>query len=216
MKMIRKFGLLSLLLVAILFAQNASATLYLPDSSYAEAQNAWQGFSIYEEDGFNVRVDFAVYDKDYLQKSGEIAFVDTLDMDGQYIYAYQVFHNPNPQEDYEDVAYFGLLNIDKKPINAPLLDANSLDDNDGHSGIEPANITNTPTAWKWHEFDGGLLTKGQHSWFLVFSSNAAPVAGSYEIKASEPEPDFPVPEPGTLTLLGLGATAAFVRRRKSV
>jgi len=222
--MIKKFGLLSLLLVATLAVHNASATIseliYLPDSSYAEAQDAWQGFSIYDELGFNVRVDFAVYDTEYLQKQGEIALADALDMDGRYIYAYQIFQHPDPAESYEDVAYFGLLDIDKNPIDAPLMDVNSFDDDDGHSGMEPATVTNTPIAWKWQEFDGGLLTTAQHSWFLVFSCDYAPVAGGYEIKSPEPEQetDFPVhvPEPGMLILLGLGGTAAFIRRRKSV
>ena len=58
----KRSGFLVLLLLATLFVQNASATLvelyYLPDSSYAEEVDNWQGHMIYEEDGFNVLVEF--------------------------------------------------------------------------------------------------------------------------------------------------------------
>jgi hypothetical protein len=67
---LRKTWVFSLLVVATLFAGTASATIYLPDSSYEEG--AWQGSSIYEEEGFNVLVEFAVYDTDNLQFAGEI------------------------------------------------------------------------------------------------------------------------------------------------
>ena len=65
------------------------------------------------------------------------------------------------------------------------------------------------------EFAGGLIYKGEHSWFLVYGSDYAPVVGDYEIQGveSEPPPIPEVPEPVTVALLGFGAAlAASVRR----
>jgi len=215
MKMIRKFGLLSLLLVAILFAHNASATLYLPDSSYAGG--AWQGFRYYDEDlgdgdYLRGRIDFAVYDTDTYPDEfvGNGGF--EAPGEGRYIYAYQIL-NDYPASD-EAVGYFSVFAIDGAPLDVDEDSIGSQQDPGG--GVEPTNeyftSSNLKAVW---EFDNGVIYKGDHSWFLVFSSNAAPVAGDYEIRAAgEGTPG--VPEPGTLTLLGLGATAAFIRRRKSV
>ena len=73
--------ILSFLIGAILFAQDASATplLMLPDSSYAEAIGNWQGYREYKEDGFYARVDFTVYDTGYLlADSDEEALITSL------------------------------------------------------------------------------------------------------------------------------------------
>lgn len=218
MKMIRKFGLLSLLLVAILFAQNASATLYLPPSSYAGG--AWQGFRYYYEDLGDDdylwgRIEFAVYDTDTYPNEfvGDGGF--EAPGEGQYIYAYQIF-NDDPASD-EAVGYFSVFAIDGAPLDVDEDSIGSQEDPGG--GVEPTKegFTSSNLEAFW-EFDNGVIYKGDHSWLLVFSSNAAPVAGDYKIRAAGKGQlgVSPVPEPGTLTLLGLGATAAFIRRRKSV
>ena len=108
MKVIRETIFLSLLLIGILFLGSASATifhdlLYLPESSYANEVDNWQGWSVHEEGNFNVRIDFAVYDTSYLgfgpSGQDEEDFVNSLianvGLTGQYIYVYQIFqHNP--------------------------------------------------------------------------------------------------------------------------
>ena len=85
MRVTREIGFFSLLLLAALLVQNASATLppMLPTSSYADG--AWQGFRIYDEDlgggdFLRGRVDFAVYDTENLLFPDESAWVGGLDI----------------------------------------------------------------------------------------------------------------------------------------
>jgi hypothetical protein len=208
---LRKTWVFSLLVVATLFAGTASATIYLPDSSYEEG--AWQGSSIYEEEGFNVLVEFAVYDTDNLQFAGEIALDAQLNLAGQYIYAYQIF---NHMEDiYEEIAYFGILDIDRQPVDEALIENDTGSHDDGSGGLAPTpEDSDVQGTWVW-TFDGGFISAGEHSWFLVFSSHHAPVVGDFEIRAPE-EGDFPVPipEPAMIVLLGMGGMVVVSTRRR--
>jgi len=218
MRATRKIRFFSLLVIATLLVQNASATLLsLPDSSYAEAEGNWQGYRIYEEDDFYVRIDFTVYDTQNLLFPEETAFAEELDIAGQYIYAYQIFNRITADEDVWSFAIFGIgeysLEVVEKSIG-------SQDDEMG--GVEPADAYFTPSnsrgVWEFNG-DGGYILAGEHSWFLVFGSNSEPVPGSYEIKGPEVDQPVPpeIPEPVTLTLLGFGGALMFVaRRRKSV
>ena len=222
MRVIRKIGFFSLLIVATFLVQNVDATLidliYLPDSSYAEEVGNWQGHRIYEEEGCNVLVEFTVYDTEFLdpvanpdESSLVNALQEELDLTGQYIYAYQIFQHQD--EGYEDVETFRLLNADQTPLAQVLDDIGSYDSGDG--GKPPASAS-SEGSWTW-DWQGGLLSTGEHSWFLVFSSDSAPVVGNYDIEAFEEGGDIPVsPEPGTLALLGLGSAIAFMRRKKFV
>jgi hypothetical protein len=223
MRVTREIGFFSLLVLAALFVQNASATLppMLPTSSYADG--AWQGFRLYDEslgggDFLRGRIDFAVYDT-----LGGNEFIEAgfeAQGEGQYIYAYQIFNDYEPASD-EAVWSFAVFGIDEdgEPSGVPLVvDEMSIgSQEDPESGVEPTDAyfgsSNSRGVW---EFGGGALFAGEHSWFLVFNSNSGPVPGSYEVKAPE-EGKFPVstPEPGTLMLLGIGGALIFTRRRKS-
>jgi len=227
--------ILSFLIGAILFAQDASATplLMLPDSSYAEATGNWQGSKEYKEDGFYARVDFTVYDTGYLlADSDEETLVDSLTseeglgLDGRYIYAYQIFNHTDSSQT-KTIEYFGLLDSSDSPINgAHVLDIGSSTDAEYLSGtfgegVEPTESITNPLSWTFGpsselwDSSGEYLDSGDHSWFLVFSSNTAPVSGSYEIKPPpDSPPDFPVPEPAMLTLLSIGG-AILLRRGKN-
>jgi len=219
MRVIRKIGFFSLLVIATLFIKNAGAAT-LPISSYADDAGAWQGSSVFDEDGFYVRVDFAVYDTEYLLLPKESEFVEGLDMPGRYVYAYQIF---NAVEEYtqEEVGYFAIFGIDEHVLDVYEDSIGSFDDGDG---IEPSSAefteSNRRGVWKFKDEEGfSVIGIAQYSYFLVFSSDSAPVAGDYEIRG--PEEDFPVPpeipEPATLILLGLGSALAMcTRRRKSV
>lgn len=205
MREIRKITYLALLLGLMIFPNNASATLLaLPNSSYFP--ELWQGTSYYDDDGFNLRIDFAVYDT---LGGNEIAAIEGFETpgDGQYIYAYQIFqHN---SEGYNEVAYFSLLNLDGSAVNSSLMQCTTALD-DKNDGIAPDPLTcQNQGIWVWGG-DIGYISTAQHSWFLVFSSDSAPIAGSYEVQAPG---DFPIPEPTTIALLGIGGLA-FLRKRK--
>ena len=201
------------LVVMTLFVQNAGAATILPESSYMDG--AWQGYTIYDKGDFNVLVGFAVYDSQHLDPLGEeFAFVNGLgDMSGQYIYAYQVF---NHYLATEDVGYFEIQDIDGNSIDPSLMaDTGSQDDEE--DGIEPVDPSPWQGVWLFSEDAGGIIISGTHSYYLVLSSDSTPVAGSFEIKGPSGDPGVPdVPEPTTITLLGLGGTMILTRRRKTV
>ncbi len=198
MRVIRKICFLALLLVTALFIQNVSAAL---TSSY------YDGFVRYDENGLHGRIDFAVYDTLHLEYGGE--YLDNgieIPGTGQYIYAYQIFNDPLASV---EVAHFAILDIYGAAIDEALMNATSAQNN-GAGGIAPDPIVSvTQGVWKW-TFDGGYISEGEHSRFLVFSSEQDWVEGSYEIKGPTS-----IPEPGILTLLGIGSAMAFIRRRKS-
>jgi len=229
MRKIRKIWFFSLSVIATLLVQNASATIVLPNSSFAQEQQNWQGDRIYEQDGFHVLIDFAVYDTQLLYPDtnpDESDLVDTLrselDLPGQYIYAYQIF---NAHGDYEEIGYFEIFGIGEPPLDVYADSIGALSDSDDPNteGIEPTgkyfNTSHTRGTWLFSaDYGPGSILSGEHSWFLVFSSNSSPVVGDYEIRAPE-ESDWPVsnhaPEPATIALLGIGGALMLTKRRKS-
>jgi len=200
MRLMRKIGPLAVLVVAISFVQNASATL---TSSY------YDGFTYYNTpEGLHGRIDFAVYDDrdEYKSVTGWDA-----PGTGDYVFAYQIFHNALNNQ---PLAYFALLGIEGAPVDT----IDSQDDQAG--GIEPTDqylsTSEGKGIWEFENGQAGILLAADNSWFLVLSSETSWVKGQYEIKPAEssvPVPD--VPEPGTLALLCGGAATLFVRRRKS-
>jgi hypothetical protein len=97
----------------------------------------------------------------------------------------------------------------KIPASAfePFNDTSSFDD--GYSGIASTpEVSTNQGSWA---FALGDLTPGVHSWFLVFSSNSAPVKGNFDVTLKA---DIPVPEPGTIALLGVASGCILANRRK--
>lgn len=197
--MIRKIGFFGLLAAATLFAQDATATL---TSSY------YDGSTYYYTDGLHGRIDFAVYDD-----RDEYFTVNGLEAPGSddygYVYAYQIFQDSiaNPA-----LSSFSILGIEGVPVDG-------IGCQDDHSdGIASTDeyFTASEGVWEFQNEHGqGILSAGEHSWFLVLSSKTDWVVGEYEIN---PAGDFPVPipEPAMITLLGIGGVLAIcARRRKS-
>ena len=207
MRAIRNIAYLAFLLVLVILPKNASATLFaLPNSSYLGG--LWQGTSFYNDDGFNLRIDFAVYDT---LGGDELAAIEGFETpgDGQYIYAYQIFQHPD--DGYNEVTYFSILNFNGSTINESLMQCTTaLDDNDDGIAPDPL-ICENQGIWVWGG-DTGYISTAQHSWFLVFSSDSAPVTGSYEVQASSDIP-VPIPEPITVALLGFGVLTLFRKRK---
>ena len=217
-RVMKKTILTSLLLAITLFVPAAIAmpTPYLlPVSSYDEV---WQGGAWYNEqfiDGSNLRgrIDYAVYDKAIMSEgSDEKALADALNLAGRYIYAYQVI---NDYEGDKSVAYFEIFGNGQAPLDLYEVSIGSYDDGSGGKAHTDDYLDGLRVVW---DFAGELLYSGDHSWFLVLSSDSAPVRGDYQVKPAESiPPGVPgeIPEPATVALLGLSVTLLrFGRKRR--
>ncbi|MCJ7729039.1 MAG: PEP-CTERM sorting domain-containing protein [Sedimentisphaerales bacterium] len=213
-KRICYFALLVLITMPAACSVAAITSLYyLPDSTFAEQQNNWQGRKEYDDgEGLYILVEFCVYDTENLLKPEEQQLADALDFSGRYIYAYQIWNHPS--DSTEEVLAFQLLTAEKKviPESAYKGDTGCHDD-------ETAGVASTPKvstkqgAWT---FAPGDLKPNVHSWFLVFSSVFAPVKGEFKVVVPSGDTPVPpeVPEPGTIALLSVASGWFVAKRRK--
>jgi len=204
--------IVSILLFLTLLALPVLAAL--PTSSFMDG-SAFYGDDPDYEGFLKGRVDYAVYDTDSLSLADEQDFADALGLSGRYIYAYQIW-NDYAGFSEADVGSFKVMREDGSGLAASILNDTGAHD-DGEGGIAP-DIIESQGLWTWSGAMG-YLPAGEHSYFLIFSSNAAPVSGTFEVTAggvpvSGDEPNLP--EPATVALVGLGSMIVFVRRRKGV
>jgi hypothetical protein len=211
---IKRIKLLSLLLVAVLFVQNADAVLtYLPYSSHYQGTSYFN----YSDTGVKGRVEFAVYDTlgPYGNEwTGATGF--DAPGDGRYIYAYQIFND----DDSALIEGFTMWANDYHVLDIIGMGAQDPQEGDyifGLDFVEPTDMgTNNGGVQAWWEFGNGLFIAGEDSWFLIFSSNNNWTAGSYWIGPISNVLPVPNPEPCTLALLSLGSAILFAKRKNSV
>ena len=194
----RKIGFVALLFFATSLVQNVSATL---------TSSHYYGSTFYNTaDGLYGRIDFAVYDS---RAEYEYRYGLPAPGTGNYIYAYQIFHDPgvNPA-----VAYFAILGIAGAPVDG----IDSQDDSTTGIASSDKYFTDSRGVWEFQsELGEGILLASEHSWFLVLSSDTDWVKGDFEIKPAEPWVPIPeIPEPCTLTLFGLGGAMTLIRRKR--
>ncbi len=206
---LRRFMLAGLFVVPVLCVQNACAGLdILPVSSYYQGR-AYQGLP-----GDRVRVDFAVYDTEDEEYGNEFEKAGfAAPGDGRFTYVYQVFSEVEDEEFSIDL--FRVIGIEPAAI-AGTDQIASEDDQAGGIATDFLYFNPSFTNAVW-EFEQGALIKGEHSWFLTISSNSAPVVGGFSI-VSDPDGELPipVPEPGTMILIGVGSIILMARRKDSV
>jgi hypothetical protein len=209
------------LIVSACVAPNVLASL--PFSTYGQA-NGWQGYAVYNEQGFNVVVRYAVYDN--LANAGEFNWQNTtvpMPPTDRYIYAYQVF-NVGTDTD-KDVGYFNVLDIHKNPIAQSLMHGTqSQTDGAGGKTTDPVvSAAGDQGIWSWAP--DAYVKPGDHSWYLIYSSDRSPVNGTFEVGITPPDSnlphpggDNPVPEPTSIALLSLatGLFAAFRKKKTQV
>lgn len=219
MKVIRRISMLGLLVVAVLFVQGAGAATmtFLPESTH------YQGRAYFREYTGQVgRIEFAVYDTLGTNGNEFAAAGYTAPGAGQYIYAYQIF---NDDPDSRNVLeYFSVWGIGAGAIADPVVEnIDWIDDTSG--GEEPTAMYFAafdsqvgPEKGIW-EFEEGILDEGDHSFFLILSSDHnfyTPVDINYSVvKTTDYHVPIPNPEPSTIALLGIGGALALSRRRKS-
>ena len=190
-----------LIFVTVAAMQITEAALeLLPESSYYEGSTV---YSIATDDGILFgRIDFAVYDTwTYPDEFiGEDGFENPTD--DRYIYVYQIFNDEIYSD--EEVAYFALLDIEDASVDG----TSSQDDLSG--GVEPADY---PDEGVW-DFEGSFIYDGDHSVFLVLTSDNPWVPGSYEISTGGSDVPVPIPEPASIMLLGTAGLLLFAKRSK--
>ena len=104
MEISKKMIVTGVIIAVAVLVTNVSALVpslsMLPNSTYAQETSEagggnWQGFKL----DFNnlARIEFSVYDRANLQNTGEQDLVNSLDLDGQYVYAYQLWSYNNSE-----------------------------------------------------------------------------------------------------------------------
>jgi len=187
-------------------AQNAMALYY---STYGY-ENKWQGYKNYNQDGIDMTLSFNVYDS--VANPTEFTWSGAATQNGRYIYAYQIINH----SDSQDIGLFSLLDKSGNPLAQQIMHSTCSQSDGSVLSVAPSPQVSTEQGiWAWSSVSGELLSAGENSWYLIFSSNNAPVKGSFKVEASSgtepPTPD--VPEPCTLALFS--AASALLASKRS-
>jgi len=227
MKM-NKSAVLILLISAAFLAQNILAES-LPASSY------YQGTRYDGPAGDRVRVDFAVYDtqdadgNEFTAAGKSLPWASTE----RFIYAYQITNEVTSIEDFA-LEYFSILGIGQDAM-APddgtpsdYIGSSSDSISDSLKGVEPVfeqlilDEDETDDDGKYYssaswEFAGDSLIFGEHSFFLILTSDHDYKAGAYTFGAPQSTSvAIPNPEPSTMALFALGSAMLLKRRNNKL
>jgi hypothetical protein len=204
MGVLKRFCFVGLLVIAAIFAQDASA-LPLPYSTYG-ADYGWAGYKDYSEGGLDLTLTFNVYD--IIANPSEITWAAGADFPegDRYVYAYQLFCDPLSTK---DVSYFRILDKSGNPIAQALMHATQ---GVGEGVLPNPNPSPEDKQGEWVWSPGGYISKDENSAYLVFSSIYAPTRGKFEVKASEQSEPPVVPEPATIALFCFASGFLVARR----
>jgi hypothetical protein len=211
MKVMKAIGFLSVLVIAAMIAQDASA--YLSSYSSSLNNNDWQGYNTYEETGLSCTLIFNVYDN--IAYHNEVtAWAGDVDFPAgdRYVYAYQLFVD---QSSTKEVTFFSILQASGDAINNSLMHVTQAILGSGAMTDPNPSDEDEQGKWTWSE-PVGLLSAGDYSAYLVFSSPYAPVRGSFKVDTSvkEPPPGPELPEPATIAFLCLASGFLVARRNR--
>ena len=212
--MMKRICIFGLLIGWAVSAQVASASL--PFSTYGE-NNGWQGYTTYEEGGFDCMLVFNVYDM--VANPSETSWLGDIEFpqSDRYLYAYQLYSS---ELSTEDIAFFRILNIDGEEISQAVMhETQAAQDEEGTGVMTSPNPSPVDKQGQWTWAAGAFISATKHSAYLIFSSDKAPVKGDFEVKASAPSdppvpPDDEVPEPATFAMFSGAALYAAMRRKK--
>jgi hypothetical protein len=202
MKVKKNINFLCVLIVVGALTQNAMA---LPYSTYG-VDNGWQGYKNYSKDGINMTLVFNVYDTaahptEFTWLGG--AAKPSTD---RYVYAYQIIN----ESDSKDIGLFNLMETSNNPVSQQVMHSTCSQWDGSELSVAPdPKVSTEQGIWEWTS-EGGYLTAGKNSWYLIFSSDSAPVKGTFKVEAASDVPI--VPEPCTLALFG-AASALFASKR---
>lgn len=199
----------------VMFAVGTATGAILPESSL------YSGTSYYNGTTDGIVVEFSVYDRDNLTGEDETEFSSTIEMQGQYIYAYQIYNGNGSDVDIDAFSIMG-IGVDPEFAINDEDQITTMEDTFNDPGQTTAGVDadaydlsadHSQVAWY---FSGGTgaIGIGEHSYYLIIVSDHSMTLGTYNfigiedneisVPGGDGEQVETLPEPCTMALLGLG------------
>lgn len=213
---------LGLIIVGFAAVAVSAGPLATDTNAWTDSDNfTWHGSTTISNSGtgdnlLEAEVDWCVYpDSDaFFDSHPDSTYTPTPN---EFVYVYQVF----PQADSLETNKFWVVMWDSNEANniGDFEMSNSTVATDNYTWASSDPDDHEQAIWEWN----GTLADGEVSYGLAYSSINAPIWESAFIQdggefasptGPTPSPSDVIPEPATLTMLGLGGLAAVIRRRK--